>query len=196
MHSQDIVADSPLPFRIALIGAGGFLGTNLAQYLAPRIEELRCFGRSQSFPDEMNNLHWVSGDTTLVSNSAIDEVLSGCDTVIHLASTSNPSTAGQDIPADAQANIISSLHLFDRCVATGIKRVVFISSGGTVYGIPKKTPIPESAPTQPINAYGAAKLAIEKYLEVYSHQHNLDYRILRVSNAYGPLQTARKQAPS
>jgi UDP-glucose 4-epimerase len=179
----------PLPFRVALIGAGGFFGTNLARHLAPRVSGLRCFGVHQSFPSAMQGLAWVPGNIT---DPILTEVLSGCDTVIHLASTSAPGT-DRDISADAKANVMTSLHLFDHCVAAGVKRLVFISSGGTVYGIPNHLPIPESEPTNPITPYGVAKLTIEKYLEVYSRLHGLDYRVLRISNLYGPYQTTAKK---
>lgn len=184
---------SGAPARVALIGAGGFLGTYLARYLALRVPELRCFGRRQSFPGALSGLRWITGDTTHADSLDVDAALAGCDTVIHLASTSTPANADRDIAADAQANVLASLRLFDRCVAAGVKRVLFVSSGGTVYGIPAVTPTPESAPTLPITAYGVAKLAIEKYLEVYRRQRGLDYRVLRISNVYGPFQTAEKQ---
>ncbi len=177
-----------LPNRVALIGAGGFFGTNLARYLSPQIADLRCFGLHQSFPEAMQDLTWISGGMTA---PGLVDVISGCDTVIHLASTSAPGT-DLDISADAEANVMASLRLFDQCVAAGVKQVVFVSSGGTVYGIPSHVPIPESAPTQPITAYGVAKLAIEKYLEVYARLRGLDYRVLRISNLYGPYQTTAK----
>lgn len=181
------------PSPVAIIGAGGFLGTNLGRSLTPHVEDLRCFGRRQSFPDALRGLHWIDGDISDTDTAALDGALAGCATVIHLASTSTPATADRNISADAQENIVGSLKLFDRCIAAGVKRVVFISSGGTVYGIPESTPIPESAPTQPITAYGVAKLAIEKYLELYRRQHGLEYRALRVANVYGPFQTGEKQ---
>lgn len=179
---------APLPFRVALIGAGGFFGTNLARYLAPRVAELKCFGLHQSFPDALQGLIWEDGDMANISADA----LSGYDTVVHLASTSAPGS-DLDISTDAESNVLASLRLFDRCVDARVKRLVFISSGGTVYGIPSHVPIPESAPTLPITAYGVAKLAIEKYLEVYSRLRGLDYRVLRISNLYGPYQTTQKK---
>lgn len=182
-----------LPVRVALIGAGGFLGTYLARHLSSRIPDLCCFGRSQSFPEALCGLRWVTGDIASTDSHNLDEALAGCDTVIHLASASTPATADRDISFDAQANVMSSLRLFDRCIAAGVKRVLFISSGGTVYGIPSFTPTPESAPTLPITAYGVAKLSIEKYLEVYRRLRGLEYRVLRISNVYGPFQTAVKQ---
>ena len=87
---------------------------------------------------------------------------------------------------------MGSLRLMEHCVAGGVGRVVFLSSGGTIYGIPTVIPTPENAPTDPITAYGVAKLAIEKYLEIFRRRHGVDYRILRVANVYGPYQTAEK----
>lgn len=186
--NNSTITDKPLELRIAIIGAGGFLGTNLAQYLGPIVKELRCFGRTQHFPGAIQGVTWISGDTDTRSNTYIDEALTGCDTVIHLAGTSVPSMANNNISNDAIRNITSSLHLFDRCVVAGIKRIIFISSGGTVYGVNQKTPISELAQTLPINSYGATKLSIEKYLAVYSHLYGIDYKVLRVSNIYGPYQ--------
>jgi UDP-glucose 4-epimerase len=89
-----------------------------------------------------------------------------------------------------QKSILPSLAMFDLCRKLGVSRVVFISSGGTIYGRPDLIPTPETAPTEPITAYGISKLAIEKYLALYQHLYQLDYRVLRVSNPYGPFQTA------
>lgn len=176
---------------VALIGAGGFLGINVARHLETRVQELRCFGRRCSFPDALQGFNWITGDIT--DKQSVVEAIKGCKTVVDLASTSTPASADIDIAADAQANIVSTLKLLDSCVLAGVQRVIFISSGGTVYGISSIVPTPETAPTIPITAYGVAKLAVEKYLEVYRRLRGLDYRILRVSNIYGPFQTAEKR---
>ena len=70
--------------------------------------------------------------------------------------------------------------------------MVYVSSGGTIYGIPEHVPTPESAATSPITAYGVTKLAVEKYLHLYHHLYGLEYRVLRVANPFGPYQTAVK----
>lgn len=175
--------------RIAVIGAGGFLGTNLARCLASRIKDVRCYGRRCSFPDALHGLSWVTGE---MADPRLAETVAGCDVVIHLASTSTPATADRDVVADAEANVMGSLRLLEHCVAGGVGRLVFVSSGGTIYGVPTVIPTPENAPTDPITAYGVAKLAVEKYLEIFRRRHGLDYRILRVANIYGPYQTAEK----
>lgn len=171
------------------MGAGGFLGTNLARFLKPRVDDLRCYGRRCAFPQAIRGIAWRAGD---IADSAIADVVADCDVVIHLASTSSPATADKDIASDAAANILGSLRLFEQCAAGGVKRVIFLSSGGTVYGVPDRIPTPETSATDPISAYGVAKLAVEKYLEIFRRRHGLDYRILRVANIYGPYQTPDK----
>jgi len=174
---------------VAILGAGGFLGTNLARTLADEVSDLRCFGHPPAFPEALHDLNWIDGE---LEGEWVREIVSGCDTVVHLASSSTPATANKSIASDAQSNVITTLKLVDQCVELGVTRFVFISSGGTIYGIPTQVPTPEDAPTNPITAYGVAKLAIEKYLAVYQRQQGLDYRILRVANPFGPYQTARK----
>lgn len=175
--------------KVAILGAGGFLGTNLARALAGEVGELRCFGRRPAFPEALRDVDWTNGE---MESDAVRELVAGCDTVVHLISSSTPATADRSIAGDAQSNVIGTLNLLDQCVELGVRRFVFISSGGTVYGIPTQVPTPEDAPTNPITAYGIAKLAIEKYLAVYQRQRGLDYRILRVANPFGPYQTAHK----
>lgn len=175
--------------RVAVIGAGGFLGTNLVRFLASRVGDLRCYGRRRAFPEVLHGPSWVTGE---LADARLAETVAGCDVVIHLASTSTPATADRDVVADAEANVMGSLRLMEHCVAGHVGRLVFLSSGGTIYGNPTVIPTPESAPTDPITAYGVAKLAVEKYLEIFRRRHGLDYRILRVANVYGPYQTAEK----
>jgi UDP-glucose 4-epimerase len=89
---------------------------------------------------------------------------------------------------DLQSNLVSSLNLLRACCELNVGRVIFLSSGGTVYGIPQVHPTPEDHPTQPISAYGVTKLMVEKYLQMYRHLHGLEYTILRPSVPYGPRQ--------
>ena len=187
-----LVPDSSSTRSVAIIGAGGFIGRALLRRLNNRAFDLRCYGRAKVIPDLPDGIDWFSGDLTESSDATLADAVRGCETVIHLASTSTPANADRNILVDAQENVLGSLRLFDTCVSAGVRRLIFLSSGGTVYGVAPATPTPEFAPTQPINAYGAAKLAIEKYLEVYRLQRGLDYTVLRVANAFGPYQTAAK----
>jgi UDP-glucose 4-epimerase len=93
---------------------------------------------------------------------------------------------------DVHKSVIPSIALLDICRKLGVARVIFLSSGGTVYGQPLVIPTPETAPTEPITAYGINKLVIEQYLSLYDYLYDLDYRVLRVTNPFGPFQTPLK----
>lgn len=189
-HRPDIFPDAIDGLQCAVLGGGGFIGTNLCQALAAAGAQVRAFGRSANFPIALSEVDWTTGD--FQDTSALAQTVQGCEIVFHLISSSSPATSNQDPAADLTANTLGSLNLLNLCQQYGVRKVIFISSGGTVYGIPQQLPIPENAPTEPICAYGISKLAIEKYLALYYHLHGLDYVILRVSNPYGRFQTASK----
>jgi UDP-glucose 4-epimerase len=176
--------------RCIVLGASGFIGINLCQSLHGRGHEVRAFGRHNHFPSALKGCEWIQGDFS--DSAAVATAISGCEIVFHLVTTTTPSIANIDKISDLNSNVVSTLQLLEACLATGVRRVVFISSGGTVYGIPKQVPTSESAPTNPISAYGISKLAIEKYLNLYEHSHGLEYRVLRVANPFGPYQTGIK----
>jgi UDP-glucose 4-epimerase len=135
------------------------------------------------FKETRKQVEWVLGslsDTNLVCKS-----LRNIDIVFHLISTTIPATSNNDVQFDLTSNVLPTLQMLDAAKNCGIRKVIFISSGGTIYGIPKRIPIPENHATNPICAYGIHKLAIEKYLELYHYSWKLDYGVLRVSNAYG-----------
>ena len=174
--------------RCVVFGGGGFLGTNLCRSLVDKVEILKAFGRRQSFPEAMKKIEWIPGDFT--DSGTVAAAVAGCDTVFHLVTASTPASSNVDKIEDLQANVVSTLHLLEACREERVRRVVFVSSGGTVYGIPSVVPTPEHASLDPITAYGISKLAIEKYLALYHHLYGIDFRILRVANPYGPYQTS------
>ncbi|MDV3351552.1 NAD-dependent epimerase/dehydratase family protein [Leptothoe sp. ISB3NOV94-8A] len=177
--------------KCAVLGGGGFIGTNLCQALVTAGANVKAFGRSANFPDALAGVDWTTGDFQDVS--ALAKLIQGCEIVFHLISNTSPATSNQDPALDLTVNTLGSLNLLNLCrYSDTVRKVIFISSGGTVYGIPKCLPISETAPTDPICAYGISKLAIEKYLALYNHLYGLDYLILRVSNPYGQFQTSRK----
>ncbi|WP_427184293.1 NAD-dependent epimerase/dehydratase family protein [Bordetella bronchialis] len=176
--------------RCVVLGGGGFLGTNLCAALAGKVAALRAFGRRQSFPGALGHVEWMQGD--FADPTSVASAISDCDVVFHLVNATTPASANIDKVADLQANVVSTLRLLEACRAEGVKQVIFVSSGGTIYGVPRQIPTPETAPNEPITAYGISKLAIEKYLALYHRAHGIDYRVLRVANPYGPYQTALK----
>jgi UDP-glucose 4-epimerase len=115
-------------------------------------------------------------------------ILKGAHLVFHLVSTTVPSTANSDVANDLESNVLATIRTLEAASSMQVKRLIFLSSGGTVYGVAQKLPIPETHPTEPICAYGIHKLTIEKYLQLYRLQAGLSSIVLRVSNMYGESQ--------
>lgn len=178
--------------KILLLGAAGFIGTNLTIELAKNNEnEITLVDKSKGyFRPIMNrnfhNVHIVESDFSEGMN--FDSILEGQEIVYHLVSTTVPTTSNQHIPQELIANVIFSSELFEACVRCGVKKVIFISSGGTVYGKESDCPLKEKTPTNPISSYGVQKITIEKLLYLYRYMYGLDYRIIRLANPYGPYQ--------
>lgn len=201
------VADDPAPqgghedaddlagVHCLVLGAGGFLGRSLTFALLAEGAQVRAYGRSlphsilQAAPGA--RLDWMEG--ALEDRAALSEALCGQEVVFHLVSASLPDSSNRDPAADVLTQVIPSVHLLDLCRAAGVRKVVFASSGGTVYGIPSVVPTPEHATTAPISAYGVNKLMIEHFLALYRHLHGLDYHVLRIANPYGPGQSPFKR---
>jgi UDP-glucose 4-epimerase len=173
-----------------VLGGGGFIGTNLCRRLAKSGHRVRAFGRRSLFPADLRGVEWCPGDFTDVASVAA--AITSFDVVFHLVHATMPQAANLDMVADLQNNVAPTIALLDHCRRAGVRRVVFASSGGTIYGNARQIPTPETAPTEPICAYGISKLAIEKYLALFEHLHGLDFRVLRITNPFGPFQVALK----
>lgn len=178
--------------NIVILGAAGFIGTNLTLKLAEnQSDRITLVDKSRSFFADiekfsLKNVEIV--ESAFDAGTDFDRILKGQDIVYHLVSTTVPTTANQQISQEMQANVVFSASLFDACVRCGVQKVVFISSGGTVYGKEVDCPLKENTPTNPITSYGVQKVTIEKLLYLYHYMYNLDYRIVRLSNPYGPYQ--------
>lgn len=176
--------------NVLILGANGFIGRNLTAALWASVKSLHGFGRSDhslsrgSFP-----ITWHKGD--FIDASGIGQAIERADVVIHLISNSTPGNSNLDRVGDAEANLIPTLKLLDMCVSADVAKVIFLSSGGSIYGNCPEIPTSELATTNPLTSYGVNKLAIEKYLEIYRLQYGLDYAIIRASNPYGPFQTVK-----
>jgi len=118
----------------------------------------------------------------------IKNLLANKDVLFHFACSSLPGTPIEKIDDDIRDNIERTVKFFQVAASCGIKKIVFPSSGGTVYGPCKTLPITEESPTNPICSYGITKLAVEKYLILLHKVYGIDYLIFRISNPYGPGQ--------
>lgn len=177
--------------RCLVLGGGGFLGLNLCNRLAQVGAEVTCFSRSHPQADVLDRrVARVTGQFT--DRLAIANAVERQDVVVHLIAGSIPESSNRDPSAELSAAPIATLHLLEICRSARIGKLVFASSGGAIYGIPRAIPIPEQAPTDPISAYGISKLMIEKSLHLYRHLHGMDYQILRIANPYGRFQLGNR----
>lgn len=176
--------------KITVFGGGGFIGSTIVDQLLKNGHEICVFERPRVAPYREfvhgESVRWMTGDLTSVHD--VTEAIEGVDAVIHLVSTTLPKSSNDDPIYDVQSNLVATLQLLNAMVAKRIGKIVFISSGGTVYGDPVYLPIDEMHPTDPKVSYGISKLAIEKYLLLYQHQHGIKANILRVANPYGERQ--------
>jgi UDP-glucose 4-epimerase len=177
--------------RCLVLGGRGFIGSHLVNALLEAGHQVTCFDRPHLVPlgathasDE--RFRFVEGD--FVSEADIAEALPGCDVCFHLVSTTLPHSSNADPVFDVETNLLGTVRLLNHARSAGLRKLVFVSSGGTVYGTPTSVPIDESHPTHPLCSYGITKLAIEKYLELFHHLHGLDYCVLRIANPYGEMQ--------
>lgn len=177
--------------KILILGAAGFIGTNLTIQLAKNPHNkltLVDVDKTYFAPAVTKNNNTNIIESTFDKNTDFDSILQNQEVVYHLVSTTVPTTSNQHISQELQANVIFSANLFEACVRCNVKKVVFISSGGTVYGKEASCPLKEKTTTNPISSYGIQKITIEKLLYLYNYLYGLDYRIIRLANPYGPYQ--------
>ncbi len=173
--------------KVIVLGGCGFIGSHVVDRLLALGHSVRVFDRqAERFRPSLAGVEYFFGNFD--DRMAVAEVLTNADVVVHLISTSFPGTADLDPKADVQGNLVGTIALLDMMVSMKVGRIVFLSSGGTVYGIPDIIPIPETHSLCPINSYGIVKVAIERYLEMYARTRGLSTLSVRASNPYGPRQ--------
>lgn len=178
--------------NVMILGAAGFIGTNFTIQLAKNPNNrITLVGRNMKHFHDIQMFHFsnvIIRESSLDAETVFDELIKGQEVLYHLVSTTVPTTSNQYISQELQANVIFSSNLFEACIRCGVKKVVFISSGGTVYGKEDNCPLNEHTPANPISSYGVQKVTIEKLLYLYNYMYGLDYRIIRLANPYGPYQ--------
>ncbi|GLP99815.1 NAD-dependent dehydratase [Methylophaga thalassica] len=172
--------------KVLVLGGSGFLGKHIVRKLIEDSHQVTVFGR-QADKIDIPGVKTVSADFS--DTLSLSESLIGVDKVVHLISTSVPSTSNRDPISDIQGNLVNTVKLLEMMKQSGLKDIVYFSSGGTVYGHPQTIPISESHANAPVCSYGVVKLAIEKYLHMYSDLYDFNTVILRPSNPFGPGQT-------
>ena len=172
------------------MGGGGFIGSAVSDQLLAEGWIVRIFDRPGVLPYRVfaphERVEWIEG--AFEDLIAVRGALHGVHAVVHLIATMLPRRSNEAPYEDVQSNVLGSLQLMQEMVAQGIIRIVFASSGGTVYGAPVQLPIREDHPTQPQVSYGICKLMIEKYLGLFSQLHGIRPISLRIANPYGGRQ--------
>jgi UDP-glucose 4-epimerase len=175
-----------------IFGGRGFIGRHLARRLLEGGERVVCVDRNPFAFDEVQAESCVL-DLATASPDTFEQVIGAADVVHHLAWTTIPARANADPLTDAKENLHSTINILEALRRRGGGRLIFASSGGTVYGKPSLVPIPENHSLNPLTAYGVSKVAAEKYCQLYRGLHNIDTRVLRISNPYGAGQNPLRQ---
>ena len=184
---------APFPEVVLLLGGSGFLGSNLGRALMdsgchvivvdrvpPRWDATGYAGRGEFI------------DATESMNATVTQIVAKrrVDVVVHLASTLLPGNSLEALCTDVDENVLPAFKLLDVLLDHGVKRFIYLSSGGTVYGSGNEVH-KESDPLRPLSNYGWMKLAFEEYIRLKARTSSLEYLILRPSNPYGRYQNPR-----
>lgn len=179
--------------NILILGGLGFIGKNLLEeFSGDRRYSLIVFDRPAALKNAVRRkgIKYYGGDFD--SQTALEKIFreNKVDTVLHLISTTVPAASdGFDMVYDIESNLVPTVRLLCLMRKYGARKIIFASSGGTVYGPAtargRRGGIPEGAATNPICSHGTVKLAIEKYIQLSSYLHGLEYLVLRISNPYG-----------
>lgn len=174
--------------RCLVLGAGGFIGRHLIDELMASGQEVVAYGRAESLraiAEKHPSVKCIAGDFPRERHWG--DILDGIKVCYHLISTTVPKSSNDDPIGDVTGNVIGTLHLLEAVRRHNV-RIVFTSSGGTVYGTLKGEVVSEDHPTDPLCSYGITKLAIEKYLQLYRELYGVSSVVLRIANPYGPGQ--------
>ena len=182
--------------RILVTGGAGFIGSHVA-------DGFRAAGHEVAVVDDLSTGNRVNLDPSIklyqhdIRDEALDRVFKDFhpEVVDHHAAQANVPASLMDPVFDASVNVLGGLNLLRLSAAHGVRKFIYISSGGAMYGEPdpQDLPVRETAPVRPLSPYGASKQALEAWLGVYQRTFSVDYTVLRYGNIYGPRQGVREE---
>jgi UDP-glucose 4-epimerase len=175
--------------KILVTGGAGFIGSTLVDKLIAEGNEVVIIDDLSSGQKEYLNpaakFYQVDISAPTVAEIFQTEKF---DLVYHLAAQMEVSKSMADPVFDLRVNVQGGFNILENCRRSGVKKIIFSSTGGAIYGEAEEIPTPETAPAYPVSFYGIHKLTFEKYLNCYYQVYGLDYTILRFANVYGPRQ--------
>lgn len=177
--------------RCLVLGADGFIGSHLTEALLARGHRVRAFdhfakNQPKNLAPDLDNMQLFAGD--FHNKQQLKDALDGIEYVFHFISTTNQPDSAKDPFVDLETNVQMSVELFELCATVKVKRVIFPSSGGTVYGRSTPTAFSERDSVEPVSPYAIGKATIESYLRYFKQASNLDSITFRISTAYGERQ--------
>jgi UDP-glucose 4-epimerase len=175
--------------RVLITGGAGFLGSALVNHFLKKGVEITVVDSAR----RLSNYAYF--DIRLVKLVELEwpdysglKDLGKFDSIIHLAWTTNPASSMRDVSFDASSNILGTIELLETMKCGNSSKIIFLSSGGTVYGNNSGGVVSEESATNPVSAYGISKLACEKYVNLYGSGESCCSTVLRLGNPYGPYQ--------
>jgi UDP-glucose 4-epimerase len=171
--------------RVLLLGGAGFMGRTLRTRLQAGGHDVHVLTRGTTLEIADGRNIYGGGIENI---DLLRQLIPRVDTIVHLASATTPGLSARTPSLEASLNIAPTLSLLEELQAHPGVRLIYVSSGGTVYGDPGSERVAESAPLKPLSYYGAGKLAVENFLNCFAHMTGNRVTILRPSNVYGPGQ--------
>jgi UDP-glucose 4-epimerase len=182
--------------RILVTGGAGFIGSNVADRFVAMGHDVAVFDNLSSGFREFVNPRAAFYEGDLADPAAVDHAVADFrpDVVDHHAAQIDVRKSVTDPVFDARVNVLGSIGLLQACTAHGVRKVVYASTGGALYGEGRQLPATEEHPINPEAPYGASKHTVEHYLYLWRLLHGLDYTVLRYPNVYGPRQNPHGEA--
>lgn len=176
--------------RVLVLGGCGFVGSHAVDAALATGHEVRVLSRrADQMRAPLASVDYHLGDAS--DPAVLQDALRGCDAVLHTLSTSHPASAEHDPEGDVSGNLVGLLRVLSAMRATGVHRLVYLSSGGAVYGPPDTLPVSETHPLRPIGSYGIVKVAAEAYI-AHAARQGLVASVIRPANAFGHRQSGAK----
>ncbi len=177
--------------KYLVTGGAGFLGSHLIDELLNNGHEVKCFdnfstGKEINLKYNKSKIEIIKGD--IRDPFAVSNALRGVEFVFHLAAQISVNRSIHEPIYDADVNINGMINLLEAIRKSDVSKILYVSTGGAIYGEPNHIPVSETTEEKPISPYGLSKLIGEKYLELYKRNYNINYTIIRPSNIYGPRQ--------